>query len=260
VIPVSILVTGRGTVSERITGRRGRVPSRFSSPIRPIVFWNLTYNCNLYCEHCYINAAPGRRGELSLEWKLRIARMLREHGVPHVVLTGGEPMVAEGFWELAEELSSYRRPSVSLSTNGTLIDSRAASRLAELGFKYVGVSIDSLNPELHDKFRGVKGAFQRALRGIRALVDHGVPVGIRTTITRWNVEEVPRVVDFTAKVGAERLALYVLDTVGRGALIKDALPTPRQMAWLLDRLVEKAREYEGVVEILLVRFNQGGGP
>ena len=257
-IPLSILVTGKGTVSERITGRRGRRPSNFTTPLRPIVFWNMTYNCNLYCAHCYINAAPGRGGELGVEEKLRIAEMLWEHGIPHVVLSGGEPLVAKGFWEVSERLSELGRPTMSLSTNGTLINGRVASRLSDLGFKYVGVSIDSINPELHDKFRGARGAFERAVKGIKTLIDHGLPVGVRTTITRWNVRETPRIVDFTVKLGASRLALYILDTVGRGALIRKDLPTVNQLRWMLDVLVEKAREYEGVLEILLVRFNQGG--
>ena len=257
-IPVSVLVTGKGTVSERITGRRGRRPSSFSTPIRPIVFWNLTYNCNLYCLHCYINAAPGRGGELGVGEKLRVAEMLWEHGIPHVVLSGGEPLVARGFWEVAGRIAELGRPTMSLSTNGTLIDGRVASRLADLGFRYVGVSIDSVRPEVHDRFRGARGAFDRAVRGVKALIDQGIPVGLRTTITRWNVREVPEIVDFTAKIGASRLALYVLDTVGRGVLVKEDLPSVEQLKWMLEVLVEKAREYEGVLEILLVRFNQGG--
>ncbi len=257
-IPLSVLVTGKGTVSEVITGRKGGRPSGFSTPVRPIVFWNLTYNCNLRCLHCYINAAPGRGGELGLEEKLRIAEMLWEHGVPHVVLSGGEPLVAKGFWGVAGRIAEMGRPTMSLSTNGTLIYGKVASRLAELGFKYVGVSIDSVRPEVHDRFRGASGAFEQAIRGIRSLLDHGIPVGLRTTVTKWNVVEVPEIVDFTARIGASRLALYVLDTVGRGAMIKRDLPTVEQLIWMLDVLVDKAREYEGVLEILLVRFNQGG--
>lgn len=257
-IPVSILVTGKGTVSTRITGRRGRRPSRFASTLRPIVFWNLTYKCNLYCSHCYINAGPQGGPELDPGQKLWIAEELSSHGIPHVVLTGGEPLLARGFWSVARRLAELGRPSMSLSSNGTLINDRVAGRLAEHGFKYVGVSLDSLRPSLHDKFRGAPGAFGKTVRGIRSLVDAGIPVGIRTTITRWNTDEIPDMIDYAAKLGASRVALYMLDTVGRGRLIPGDLPTPGQTARLLDRLIEKAREYEGVVEILLVRFNQGG--
>ncbi len=257
-IPVSILATGRGTVSEKITGRRGRKPSRFTTTLRPLVFWNLTYNCNLYCRHCYINAGPGKGGELSVEEKLRIAEMLHNHNIPHVVLSGGEPLLAKGFWNIASKLAELGRPTMSISTNGTLITSRTASRLADLGFKYVGVSLDSLDPRIHDKFRGLKGAFNATLKGVKSLLQAGLPVGLRMTITRWNIREVPDMIDFTARVGASRIALYMLDTVGRGIAIKDQLPSLRDIAWLLGVLVEKARDYEGIVEILLVRFNQGG--
>ncbi|MEB3860766.1 MAG: radical SAM protein [Desulfurococcales archaeon] len=257
-IPVSILVTGRGTVSERITGRRGRRPSRFTTALRPIVFWNLTYKCNLHCMHCYINAGPSGGPELGVHEKLRIAEELSSHGIPHVVLTGGEPLLAKGFWSLAARLAELGRPSMSLSTNGTLIDDRVASRLAELGFKYAGVSLDSVRPEVHDKFRGLPGSFKMTVRGVKSLLSHGIPVGVRTTITRWNIGEIPGVIDLAASLGASRVALYMLDTVGRGKLLAKDLPTPSQARSLLDTLVEKAREYAGMLEILLVRFNQGG--
>ncbi|MCE4603062.1 MAG: radical SAM protein [Desulfurococcales archaeon] len=257
-IPVSILVTGRGTVSERITGRRGRRPSRFTTTIKPIIFWNLTYKCNLHCSHCYINAGPSGGPELGVGEKLRIAEELSSHGIPHVVLTGGEPLLAKGFWSLASRLAELGRPSMSLSSNGTLIDDRTSSRLAELGFKYAGVSLDSVRPEVHDKFRGLRGSFKRTVRGIRSLIDYGIPVGVRTTITRWNIGEIPEVIDLAASLGASRVALYMLDTVGRGRLLAGDLPTPGQAKRLLDTLVEKAREYAGTLEILLVRFNQGG--
>ena len=130
-IPVSRLVTGRGTVSEGIRGKRRHL----ASTLRPIVFWNLTWNCNLKCPHCYIDAGPNpSRRELSTEEKIRVVEQLAEARIPHVVLTGGEPLASRDFWTVAMALHD-KGLSMSLSSNGTLITRSVAERLAELGFK-----------------------------------------------------------------------------------------------------------------------------
>ncbi len=259
-IPVSVLVAGRGTVSERIKGRYGKGrPSKFTSIIRPVVFWNITYKCNLRCEHCYIDAGPDvERPELSDDEVVRVAREIAGHGIPLVVFSGGEPLASRKFWIAAEELAGRERPKLSLSTNGTLLTPDVAGRLKKLGFMYVGVSIDSLDPRVHDKFRGVSSAWERALEGVRASVEAGIPAGLRFTLTRWNIKEAPGVVDLAARLGASRVSYYLLDTVGRGAAIKESLPTYEQLRDFISRVMDKAREYVGVVEVLLVRMNWAG--
>lgn len=253
-IPVSRLVVGKGTVSEGLRGGRRHL----ASTLRPIVFWNITWNCNLKCPHCYIDAGPNpSRSELSTEDKIRIVEQLAEARIPHVVLTGGEPLAARDFWTIAEALHD-KGLSMSISSNGTLITRSVAERLASLGFKYAGLSLDSLNPEVHDKFRGLSGAFKMTMRGIENLKDAGIPVGIRMTVTRWNIEEAPGIVDFAYKHGVSRVTYYVLDTIGRGAKIAGDLPTPGQLAKFIDRLVYYSMRYKGRIEILLVRLNQAG--
>ena len=259
-IPVSVMATGRGTVSAAIKGGHGRRrPSGFTSVVRPVVFWNLTYKCNLRCEHCYINAGPDADyPELSPGEVVRVAEEIAELGSPLVVFTGGEPLATEKLWLAAEHFARLGRPRMSLSTNGTLITREVAGRLRKLGFAYVGVSIDSLRPEAHDKFRGARGAWARAVEGIANTVEAGIPAGVRFTLTSWNIGEAPGVVDFAADLGASRVSYYLLDTVGRGVGALGSLPTREQLARFLDEILVKAREYEGVVEILLVRMNWAG--
>ncbi len=258
-IPLSVMVNGEGTVSTRIKGRYGRGrPSRFTSEFRPIVFWNITYQCNLRCMHCYIRAGLPGRPELSEEEVLRIAGELVEHGVPHIVFTGGEPLVSSKFWRVLEALKGRGRPGRSVSTNGTLITPENAGRLAELGVSYVGVSLDSLDPETHDKFRGVKGAWKASVEGMRNSVEAGLPTGLRVTVTRWNIGEIPGMIDFAARLGLERVSIYLLDTVGRATDISGDLPGREELRRLVDRLIGVAREYRGVLEILLVRMNFAG--
>lgn len=259
-IPVSVMVTGRGTVSEAIKGRYGRGrPSTFTSVVKPVVFWNITYKCNLRCEHCYIDAGPGvERPELSEEEVIRVAREIASHGIPLVVFSGGEPLASRKFWVAARELAGRERPKLSLSSNGTLITGEVAGRLKALGFTYVGVSIDSLDPRVHDRFRGAPGAWKRAVEGVRASVEAGIPTGLRFTITRWNISEAPGVVDLAARLGASRVSYYLLDTIGRGAALRESIPTHEQLRGFIYTIMEKSREYAGVVEVLLVRMNWAG--
>jgi len=254
-IPVTVMVTGRGTVSTRIKGHyNARRPPSFSDYYRPIVFWNITYQCNLKCLHCYINALREKNPrELTTEEAVKVAEEMVDMGIPLVIFSGGEPLVREDFWKIVEPMAGRRRPKLSLSTNGTLITRDVAEKLASYGFMYVGISIDSIRPEWHDKFRGVKGAFEATMRGIKNSIDAGLDVGIRTTVTRYNVQEVPAILRWSYEHGIRRVSLYILDTVGRGVSIKDWLPTHEQLRWLADTLIDEARKYADNMEILVVR-------
>lgn len=254
-IPVSVMVTGRGTVSARIKGHYGpKSPPRFSEILKPIVFWNITYRCNLKCMHCYINALASKSpSELTSDEARRLSEEMAEIGIPLVIFSGGEPLVREDFWHIIEPIAGKSRPRLSLSTNGTLITRDTALRLKDYGFMYVGISIDSIKPEWHDKFRGVPGAFEAALRGIKNSIEAGLDVGIRTTLTRYNIDEVPDILKWSYENGIKRVSLYILDTVGRGAKIGRWLPTKEQLVKLSDVLIKEAAKYAGEMEILVVR-------
>ncbi|ADL18521.1 Predicted Fe-S oxidoreductase [Acidilobus saccharovorans 345-15] len=259
-IPVSVMVAGKGTVSTKIKGHYGKgSPSRFSEELRPVVFWNITYACNLRCEHCYIDAGPTpRQDELGRGRLLEVAEEMAELGIPLVIFSGGEPLLKPEFWDVARLLSERGRPKMALSSNGTLITREVARRLKELNFSYVGVSLDSLRPDAHDKFRGVQGAFNMTVRGIHNAVEEGLDVGIRTTVTRWNYSEAPKVVDLAAQLRASRVSYYLLDSIGRARNIVSELPSPQQVKEFVDAIVDKAKEYAGKVEVELVRANFAG--
>ena len=255
-IPLSVMVTGRGTVSFRIKGPYGRkAPSRFTSVLKPMVFWNITYKCNLFCVHCYISASPqGMPGELGTDDVLRIADDIVKLGSPMTVISGGEPLVRGDFWLIAERLIGGG-VKVSLSTNGTLISSRVASKLAELGISYVGISLDSVNPQYHDKFRGAPGAFEKALMGIRNSIDAGLPVGLRMTLTRYNIGEAEALVELSRRLGVGRIAFYLIDLTGRARGDLDLLPTREQLENFVDTMIKVSMDTGGDPEILVVRGN-----
>ena len=193
------LLCGGATVSDIVKygGHSRNLPPhmlQFSSDSTPIVVWNMTNRCNLSCRHCYINAEDrDYAGELTTaEAKLFIDDLASMH-VPVLLFSGGEPLVREDLFELGAYAGARGLRPV-ISTNGTLITPEIAKRIREIGFQYVGVSIDG-DETVHDQFRGRKGAYQETLTGIRNSIAAGNKTGIRFTLNRLNVHTLPSVLD-----------------------------------------------------------------
>lgn len=208
---------------------------------RPIVVWNLTRTCNLKCVHCYTNSeAIKYPDEVSTEQAKEVLRDLAEFKVPAVLFSGGEPLVRPDIFDLA----TYARElglHVVASTNGTLITRGIAQRFKDLGFAYVGISLDSAIPAVHDEFRGVAGAFERTMRGFRHCVEVGQKVGLRLTLTRHTAQNLDRLFDFIEQEGIDRACFYHLCPAGRG---KDLLAlTPEQSRAAVDTIITRTGDY-----------------
>ena len=195
-IGITKLLCGRATVSEAMRPARAERPDliQFASRSGPMVVWNVTARCNLHCTHCYAAEATGGE-ELSTHEARALINDLSGMGVPVLLLSGGEPLLRGDLYDLIT-YARQRGLRPSLSTNGTLIDEETVERLRDAGLAYVGVSLDGLG-EVNDRFRGVEGAFDRALAGIRRCRDAGVKVGLRFTITRRNAGEVDGIFDLS---------------------------------------------------------------
>jgi len=223
---------------------------RFSAEAKPVVMWNLTRQCNLACEHCYMDAKSGGRDELSLEEGVHLIDDLAEMKIPVLIFTGGEPLLSKNFYAYAFHAREVGLRTV-ISTNGTLITPEVARLLAEAKIRYVGVSLDSARPESHDRFRGVSGAHAMALQGLKNARDAGLRTGLRVTLTRDNWHEVPALLDMALDQNIPRFCLYHLVPTGRGAGIADRDVTPEQRRSVIKFLAEAAVELKGKeIEIL----------
>ncbi|MCC7204104.1 MAG: radical SAM protein [Phycisphaeraceae bacterium] len=184
---------------------------------RPIVVWNLTRTCNLKCVHCYTDSAAKRYpDELSTEQAKSVLDDLAQFKVPAVLFSGGEPLVRPDVFELA----AYARDKglhVVLSTNGTLIDRPTAQKLFDHKFAYVGISLDSAIPAVHDEFRGMKGAFNKTMEGFKHCVAVGQKVGLRLTLTRHTHENLDKLFTFIDEQDIDRVCFYHLCPAGRGS-------------------------------------------
>lgn len=212
-----------GTIEPSDVLRYGRksnqLPShmlQFSSDKKPVVVWNSTQRCNLKCHHCYSHSQNKHYdGELSTQEAVNFIDSLADFGVPVLLFSGGEPLMRGDLFELIGHARARGIRAV-ISTNGTLITDNSATRMQQAGLSYVGVSLDGMSG-INDHFRGVTGAFDRALQGIRACRNAGVKVGLRFTITRENAAEIPEIFNLLEREEIPRICFYHLVYTGRGA-------------------------------------------
>jgi len=242
----------------------GRLPShllQFSADKKPVVVWNCTRRCNLRCVHCYSRSENrDYAGELSTQEGLALLDDLSTFGSPVVLFSGGEPLMRHDLLELVEAAVGRGMRAV-ISTNGTLITEAQAERLKGARLSYVGVSLDGLH-EINDEFRGMPGAFDRALEGIRNCRRAGIKVGLRFTITRRNVAEIDGIFDLVRREEIPRICFYHLVYAGRGSTLReedlDAAEARRVVDLIIDRTAALHREGRAV-EVLTVD-NHADGP
>ncbi|KUJ96683.1 MAG: Fe-coproporphyrin synthase [Desulfonauticus sp.] len=196
---------------------------QFSKDKKPVVVWNMTKRCNLRCVHCYAQAVSEEGvDEISTTRAKEIIDDLASYGAPVLLFSGGEPLVRKDLVELAHYAVSKGMRAV-ISTNGTLITREKAKELKEVGLSYVGISLDG-GEEVHDRFRKVPGSFQKAMEGVENCQKEGLKVGLRFTINKRNVEEVPKIFKILEEREIPRVCFYHLVYSGRGSeLIKEDL-------------------------------------
>ncbi len=231
-----------------------------------VVSWNLTYRCNLACEHCYLDAggAPlppqraenARRGprlvgtenfadrsELGTEECFRVIDEIAAFAPECVtILTGGEPLLRRDILEIVRR-ASERGLWVVVGTNGVSITENLARRLAEAGARGLSLSLDALDPDRHDRFRNVRGAWRNTVEGAEILNRTGLPFIVQTTAGSHNLGELEAIADFAHdRLAAKVWNLYFLVPTGRGQFVSDI--TPAQYDEVLASLYRIQRKYE----------------
>ncbi|OAQ21167.1 12,18-didecarboxysiroheme deacetylase [Thermosulfurimonas dismutans] len=265
-IGISKLYCGTVEASDPLRyGRRAKdLPShllQFSADKRPVVVWNVTKRCNLRCVHCYASADPSPHpDELTTEEGMALLEDLAQFGCPVVLFSGGEPLMRPDILDLIHKAVTLGLRAV-VSTNGVLIDRALARELKKFGLSYVGISMDGLR-EVHDRFRGVKGAFDKAMEAVENCKAEGIKVGLRFTINKLNAQEIPGIFDLVEEYQIPRICFYHLVYAGRGSkLMEQDLSHEETRRWV-DYIIDRTKELheKGLkVEVLTVD-NHADGP
>ena len=220
-----------------------------------VISWNLTNRCNLKCEHCYLDAGGkdvrrlstegfADRSELNTAQCKTIIDQIADFAPEALtILTGGEPLLRRDILEIIK-YGSEKELWVVCGTNGVLITENLARILKESGLRGLSLSLDALDPELHDRFRGVNGAWENTVNGAKVLNHSGLSFIVQTTVGKHNFEEIETIADFAyQEMGAKVFNLYFLVPTGRGQFVSDI--SPDQYNEVLKTLSHIQKKYEG---------------
>jgi AdoMet-dependent heme synthase len=221
--------------------------------VRPyVISWNLTYRCNLACEHCYLDAGGSPlvasenfadRSELGTDECFRVIDEIAAFAPECVtILTGGEPLLRRDILEIVRR-AAERGLWVVVGTNGVRVTENVAKRLAEAGARGLSLSLDALDPDRHDRFRKVRGAWRNTVEGAEILHRTGLPFIVQTTAGSHNLGELEAIADFAHdRLAAKVWNLYFLVPTGRGQFVSDI--SPAQYDEVLASLYLIQRKYD----------------
>jgi SynChlorMet cassette radical SAM/SPASM protein ScmF len=215
----------------------------FSPEIPPLssLYLYITDKCNLACQHCWVTPTVTDElveGDIGVEEYKGFIEQAVPLGLSGVKITGGEPLLWKGLPELLEFLRS-KGLGVSIETNGTLIDEGFADLFRSMNVD-VGISIDAADPEIHDRFRGRKGAFEKALKGLKLLVNNGLEPLVIMALYKENMAQIEPLLKLCSDIGVKRFKINPVNELGRGKnLARKGLLLSR------DELVDLLEKSEG---------------
>ncbi|MBI5332363.1 MAG: radical SAM protein [Candidatus Aenigmarchaeota archaeon] len=190
--------------------------------------------------NCYENAHTAGPDELTLQQKLKAVDMIADSGIAYVAISGGEPLMLSGFEDVVKRIKENEM-GFSIATNGTLLTKEKAEMLKKYNCLFAQISLDGADAKTHNSFRGAN-AFQRTIKGIKNAVAAGLDVGISTTVTKYNYNQVGKLINLAEKLGVYLFIHYNFIPTGRGKDIVKMDITPQQREELLKMLAKKSEK------------------
>lgn len=233
---------------------------QFSNEKRPVVVWNVTRRCNLHCIHCYSDSYDYQyNDELITKEGINLIDDLAYFKCPVIIFSGGDPLLRGDLFEFVK-YAKGKGIRCALSTNGVLVDGETAGKIKDAGFSYVGVSLDGIG-DVNDSFRGVKGAFQKGFDGMKLCRDAGIRVGIRFTMSKRTINELPKIFDLAEKEDIPRIYISHLVYSGRGERIKKDDLTHEETRKAMDFIFDKTADFykRGLNKDVLTGNNDADG-
>ena len=211
----------------------------YSAPLS--VLWDLTYRCNMKCKHC-LNGDPASYKELSLHKINKVLNELKLMKVFSINFSGGEPLVRDDIFKILQ-IASKQNFGLRLSTNGLLVNHTILERLKDLDVFCLQISLDGFK-ETHDKFRGVKGAYEKAINTLKIASEMGFYTTMSTMVLKENVDELEGLLDLAESLGVSSFKLNSFMPIGRGEANQDNLNISKTEGKKLSAIfLKKKNEY-----------------
>jgi len=211
----------------------------------------ITGMCNMHCRHCRAVKEPHRH--LTLEEVQKILLFINKNKGDNfrVTLSGGEPFLHPQIVEILGMLKKSNIENVLITSNGSCITKEILEKIEKIGIKKmcIQISLDSVNKETHDKFRGFEGAYDKALKALKLIKTFiGLMASIRATLTHSTLKEVGEIVDLSRKLGVDRVGIGTVIPVGNGS---DGTLTlsKQEKKQFLTTLAEKHWQYKGMMDV-----------
>jgi radical SAM protein with 4Fe4S-binding SPASM domain len=215
-------------------------------PDHPV--WEMTQECNLNCLHCHVPEGMDDSPELTRdEGRTLLESLAGVRSFKMVAFTGGEPLLRGDLFDLLAH-SQRLGFTNTLATNATLVDSHVAKNLGKRGVAIAAVSLDGASAEVHDRLRGVRGAFDDAIRGMQALRKAGILLHVNVTVMEYNYEELEGLFGALEGLGVSITLVYQLIATGRGRSIGEAALDSSGNERLVRFLVEHQSRGRAVIE------------
>jgi radical SAM protein with 4Fe4S-binding SPASM domain len=208
-----------------------------------VISWNVTRRCNLECTHCYLPVTTRKErpvfssaDELTTQEAFQlIDRVAAVNPEVMLILSGGEPLLREDIFELST-YASGKGMMVVLGSNGLLVNEASARMMKQSGVSGISISLDSVDPEIHDAIRSRTGAWEKAVSAIKVCGKEGLSVQINTVVTGKNHDELPQLIAYARDLGAKVFSPFFLVCTGRGEEMTDL--SPQQYEKVLSLIAE----------------------
>ncbi len=202
-----------------------------------LAIWEITQACDLACKHCRASAQPvPHPDQLSHEEAKALIDEISDLKIPIFVFTGGDPLKRTDLYDLVR-YAATKNVKVAVTPSATpLLTREAIFKMKEAGVVRLGISLDGSCPEIHDKFRGLPGAYARTIQAIEWAAEAGMPIQVHTTISRHNAHDLDNLVDLFEKQKIVMWNVFFLVPVGRGQV--DDLLSGEEFEQIFGKLYE----------------------
>jgi len=215
-----------------------RYPQPTGAPIT--IVWNFTNKCNLNCLHCHQDSSPTSSGsELTTPQAFKVIDNMSNAGVAILTFSGGEPLLRRDLYD-AIKRADDNGMLCTIASNGTLITSKVAEKLAKVGVERVEIGLDGATAETHDFLRNKPGSFEATVEGIKNCAAVGFEeLATTMTLHSKNINELDETMNLAEELGATRFYLNRLIPAGRGVEASYLDVTPREKIEALETLYSK---------------------